>query len=147
MEYAADDINLGYRTVLMFLNDENTLIDKLEWIVEVKPNVHPVQIFSKKLAHQGGVEFCVLIKSMTTLIRITMNYDGTFNIETCTELGIVNVKEESAQTLKNFLHVFYINMLDDENTLLQNAIDQHSYRKVAKKMHYRELFGGDYENS
>lgn len=143
MEYAADDINLGYRTVMMFINDENTLVDKLGWIIEVKPEVHPIQIYSKKLAHQGGVEFYMFMKSMHTLVRITMNYDGTFNIETGTELGIVTVKEESAQTLVNFLHVFYINLKHEEDQLLQSALDQHTYRKAAKTMHYRELFGDD----
>jgi len=143
MEYAADDINLGYRTVMMFINDEHTLIDKLQKINEVKPKVDPVQIFSKKLAHQGGVEFYMLMKSMPTLVKITMNYDGTFNIETTTELGTVTVKEESAQTLTNFLHIFYINLKHDEDQLLNSALDQHTYRKAAKTMHYRELFGND----
>ena len=143
MEYAADDINLGYRTVMMFINDENTLIDKLQKLAEVKPEVHPIQMYSKKLAHQGGVEFYMLMKSMPTLVKITMNYDGSFNIETTTELGTVTVKEESAQTLTNFLHIFYINLKHDEDQLLNSALDQHTYRKAAKTMHYRELFGND----
>lgn len=147
MEYAADDINLGYRTALMFLNDENTLIDKLQLIVEIKPFEHPIHKHSKYHNHQGGVAFYMILKQLPTLVEITMNYEGNFNIITTTELGEAKVQDESAQTLVNFLHIFYINMLDDENTLLQNALDQHSYRKVAKKMHYRELFGGDYENS
>ena len=143
MEYAADDINLGYRTVMMFINDENTLIDKLQKLAEVKPEVHPIQMYSKKLAHQGGVEFYMLMKSMPTLVKITMNYDGTFDITTTTELGTVTVKEESSQTLTNFLHIFYINLKHDEDQLLQSALDQHTYRKAAKVMHYRELFDDD----
>ena len=143
MEYAADDINLGYRTVMMFINDENTLVDKLQKLAEVKPEVHPIQMYSKKLAHQGGVEFYMLMKSMPTLVKITMNYDGTFDITTTTELGTVTVKEESSQTLTNFLHIFYINLKHDEDKLLQSALDQHTYRKAAKVMHYRELFGDD----
>ena len=143
MEYAADDINLGYRTVMMFINDENTLVDKLQKLAEVKPEVHPIQMYSKKLAHQGGVEFYMLMKSMPTLVKITMNYDGTFDITTTTELGTVTVKEESSQTLTNFLHIFYINLKHDEDQLLQSALDQHTYRSYAKKMHYRELFGDE----
>jgi len=27
--------------------------------------------------------------------------------------------------------------------ILKEALDSHNYRKVAKKMHYRELFGED----
>ena len=141
MEYAADDINLGYRTIMMFINDEHTLVDKLQKLAEVKPEVHPIQMYSKKLAHQGGVEFYMLMKSMPTLVKITMNYDGTFDITTTTELGTVTVKEESSQTLTNFLHIFYINLKHDEDQLLQSALDQHTYRKIAKRMHYRELFG------
>jgi len=80
---------------------------------------------------------------MPTLVKITMNYDGTFDITTTTELGTVTVKEESSQTLTNFLHIFYINLKHDEDQLLQSALDQHTYRKTAKVMHYRELFGDE----
>jgi hypothetical protein len=46
MEYAADDINIGYMTCLMFINSEKTLVDKLNNITELQP-----------IDHQGGVSF------------------------------------------------------------------------------------------
>ncbi len=132
MEYAADDINIGYRTCLMFINSENTLIDKLSNVTEVSP-----------IDHQGGVSFDIILKSMPTYVEITMNNNGNFDIYTKTLKGETEFKDEIVETLLNFLHIFYINMKDDEDKLLQSALDKHNYRKVAKKMHYRELFGDD----
>jgi len=132
MEYAADDINIGYRTCLMFINSENTLIDKLSNVTEVSP-----------IDHQGGVSFDIVLKSMPTYVEITMNNNGNFDIYTKTLKGETEFKDEIVETLLNFLHIFYINMKDDEDKLLQSALDKHNYRRVAKKMHYRELFGDD----
>ena len=36
MEYAADDINIGYMSCLLFINNEHTLIDKLSNVAEVQ---------------------------------------------------------------------------------------------------------------
>ena len=35
MEYAADEINYGYRAIMMLINSENTLVDKIENIKEI----------------------------------------------------------------------------------------------------------------
>jgi len=35
MEYAAEDINYGYMSILMHINSEYTLIDKIENIKEI----------------------------------------------------------------------------------------------------------------
>ena len=43
MEYAADDINYGYMSILMHINSEYTLIDKIENIREIDGTIeHPV---------------------------------------------------------------------------------------------------------
>ena len=132
MEYAADDINIGYMSCLLFINNEHTLIDKLSNVTEVQP-----------MQHQGGVSFDLVLKSMPTYVEITMNYDGNFNIYTKTTRGETEFKDETVETLINFLHIFYVNMVDDENKLLLNALDKNTYRKAAKTMHYREMFGDD----
>ena len=132
MEYAADDINIGYISCLLFINNEHTLIDKLSNVTEVQP-----------MQHQGGVSFDLVLKSMPTYVEITMNYDGNFNIYTKTTKGETEFKDETVETLINFLHIFYVNMVNDENKLLLNALDKTTYRKVAKRMHYRENFGND----
>lgn len=141
MEYAADDINIGYMTCLMFINNEKTLVDKLNNITEI----HPISlngIFDNiKDTHQGGVSFDLVLKSLPTYVEITMNHKGNFNIYTKTFKGETEFKDEVVETLINFLHIFYINMVDDENKLLMNAIDTSTYRKIAKRMHYREKFG------
>jgi len=141
MEYAADDINIGYMTCLMFINSEKTLVDKLNNITEI----HPISlngIFDNiKDTHQGGVSFDLVLKSLPTYVEITMNHNGNFDIYTKTLKGETEFKDEVVETLINFLHIFYINMVDDENKLLMNAIDTTTYRKVAKRMHYREKFG------
>ena len=132
MEYAADDINIGYMTCLMFINSEHTLVDKLNNITEINP-----------VNHQGGVSFELVLKSLPTYVEITLNHNGNFNIFTKTTKGETEFKDEVVETLINFLHIFYVNMIDDENKLLQSALDKHNYRKVAKTMHYREMFGDD----
>jgi hypothetical protein len=141
MEYAADDINIGYMTCLMFINNEKTLVDKLNNITEI----HPISlngIFDNiKDTHQGGVSFELVLKSLPTYVEITMNHNGNFNIYTKTLKGETEFKDEVVETLINFLHIFYVNMVDDENKLLLNAIDTTTYRKIAKRMHYRENFG------
>jgi len=143
MEYAADDINIGYMTCLMFINNEKTLVDKLNNITEI----HPISlngIFENiKDTHQGGVSFDLVLKSLPTYVEITMNHNGNFNIYTKTLKGETEFKDEVVETLINFLHIFYVNMVDDENKLLLNAIDTTTYRKIAKRMHYREKFGND----
>lgn len=130
MEYAADDINIGYMSCLLFINNEHTLIDKLSNVTEVQP-----------MQHQGGVSFDLVLKSEPTYVEITMNYDGNFNIYTKTTRGETEFKDETVETLINFLHIFYVNMVNDENKLLLNALDKNTYRKIAKRMHYRENYG------
>ena len=141
MEYAADDINIGYMTCLMFINSEKTLVDKLNNITEI----HPISlngIFDNiKDTHQGGVSFDLVLKSLPTYVEITMNHNGNFDIYTKTLKGETEFKDEVVETLINFLHIFYVNMVDDENKLLMNAIDTTTYRKIAKRMHYREKYG------
>ena len=44
MEYAADDINIGYMSCLLFINNEHTLIDKLSNVAEVQPMQHIVVV-------------------------------------------------------------------------------------------------------
>ena len=143
MEYAADDINIGYMTCLMFINSEKTLVDKLNNITEIYP-ISLNGIFDNiKDTHQGGVSFDLVLKSLPTYVEITMNHNGNFDIYTKTFKGETEFKDEVVETLINFLHIFYINMVDDENKLLMNAIDTTTYRKIAKRMHYREKFGDE----
>ena len=130
MEYAADDINIGYMSCLLFINNEHTLIDKLNNVSEVQP-----------MQNQGGVSFDLVLKSLPTYVEITMNHNGNFDIYTKTTRGETEFKDETVETLINFLHIFYVNMVDDENKLLLNALDKTTYRKVAKRMHYRENYG------
>ena len=132
MEYAADDINIGYMSCLLFINNEHTLIDKLNNVSEVQP-----------MQNQGGVSFDLVLKSLPTYVEITMNHNGNFDIYTKTTRGETEFKDETVETLINFLHIFYVNMVDDENKLLLNALDKNTYRKIAKRMHYRENYGDD----
>jgi hypothetical protein len=132
MEYAADDINVGYMSCLLFMNSEGTLVDKIGEIKEIKPD-----------NHSGGVQFLAVLKTMETLVSITMNYEGNFDIYATTDKGTASLNDQPVDTLINFLHIFYTNMQHDEDKLLQSAIDKHTYRSYAKKMHYRELFGDD----
>jgi hypothetical protein len=132
MEYAADDINIGYMSCLLFMNNEHTLIDKLSNVSEVQP-----------MQHQGGVSFDLVLKSLPTYVEITMNHNGNFDIYTKTTRGETEFKDETVETLINFLHIFYVNMVNDENKLLMNALDKTTYRRIAKRMHYRENYGDD----
>ena len=139
MEYAADEINYGYRAILMIINSENTLIDKIDNIKEIDPvDEHPIFKTNK-----GGLSFAVLIKDLQTVVEIVLNHGDRFDIHTMTRLGSATILDETVETLMNFLHIFYINLVDDENKLLNLAINKTEYRKAAKKMHYREMFGDD----
>jgi len=72
-----------------------------------------------------------------------MNLNGNFDIYATTDKGTSSLNDQSVDTLINFLHIFYTNMQHDEDILLKEALNQTTYRKAAKKMHYRELFGDD----
>ena len=130
MEYAADDINIGYMSCLLFINSEHTLVDKLSNITVINP-----------INHQGGVSFEMVLKSMPTYVEITMNYNNNFDIYTKTEKGEVEFRDETADTVVDYLNIFYVNMVIDENRLLMSALDTSTYRKIAKRMHYRENYG------
>ena len=147
MEYAADDINVGYMTCLLLINSEGTLVDKLNNITEIQPNILDTMFTNAKDIHQGGVSFDIVVKSMPTYVKITMNQKGNFNILSKTIKGEYEFKDEVVETLINFLHLFYVNMQDDENKLLKSAIDQTTYRKIAKRMHYREKYGDDIQGN
>ena len=143
MEYAADDINYGYRSIIMLINSEKTLIDKIDNLKEIDgTKEHP--LFS---TNKGGVSFSVVMKDMQTVVEIVLNNGDRFDIHTMTELGTATILDETVETLVNFLHIFYVNLVDDENKLLNSALDKHTYRKAAKTMHYREMFGDDIENT
>ena len=143
MEYAADDVNVGYMSCLLFMNSEGTLVDKIGEIKEIKPTSLNSIFDNVKDTHQGGVEFIAVLKTMETLVSITMNMNGNFDIYATTDKGTASLNDQPVDTLINFLHIFYTNMQHDEDKLLQSAIDKHTYRSYAKKMHYRELFGDD----
>ncbi len=143
MEYDADDVNVGYMSCLLFMNSEGTLVDKIGEIKEIKPTSLNSIFDNVKDTHQGGVEFIAVLKTMETLVSITMNLNGNFDIYATTDKGTASLNDQPVDTLINFLHIFYTNMQHDENMILKEALDSHNYRKVAKKMHYRELFGED----
>ena len=82
---------------------------------------------------------CV-VKNSLTGVNITLNHDGSFNIKTVTYKGMVQFQKEQAETLINYLHLIYVNMVDDEDKLLSRGLDQYKYRKAAKTMHYREKY-------
>ena len=139
MEYAADDINYGYRSIIMLISSEKTLIDKLDNLKEIDgTKEHP--LFS---TNKGGVSFSVVMKDMQTDVEIILNHGDRFDIHTMTKIGTATILDETVETLMNFLHIFYVNLVDDENKLLNSALDKHTYRKAAKTMHYREMFGDD----
>ena len=55
MEYAADDINIGYMSIILLINSENTLIDKLDKVEEIQPQ-YEHHIYDQ---YGGGVKFVV----------------------------------------------------------------------------------------
>ena len=80
MEYAADEINYGYRAIMMLINSEHTLIDKIENIKEIDgTKEHPLFGVS-----QGGVTFSMMLKGMQTLVEIVLNKGDRFDINTIT---------------------------------------------------------------
>ena len=71
MELFSDDINLGYRTILMMINNEHTLIDKLQEVKEIDPDPD----FEQK----GGVSFNCVLKGSPTGVQLVMNNDGSIS--------------------------------------------------------------------
>ena len=43
---------------------------------------------------------------------------------------MVQFQKERAETLINYLHLIYVNMVDDEDKLLSRGLDQYKYRKI-----------------
>ena len=133
MEYAADDINYGYLSILMHINSENTLIDKIENINPIDGTIeHP--IFGR---NRGGISFSLFLRGFTTVLEAVMNHGDRFDVYVINESGTTSIIDEDLDHLIYLLHILYINKKAEEDELLHRALDPHTYRKVAKKMHYR----------
>jgi len=134
MEYAADDINYGYMSILMHINSEYTLIDKIENIRELDGNIeHP--IFG---TNKGGVTFTLFLRGFYTVFEAVMNFGNRFDIYVVNETGNTTMIDEDLDQLISLLHILYINKKAEEDELLNRALNPHTYRKVAKKMFYNE---------
>jgi hypothetical protein len=134
MEYAADDINYGYMSILMHINSEYTLIDKIENIRELDGNIeHP--IFG---TNKGGVTFTLFLRGFYTVFEAVMNFGNRFDIYVVNESGNTTMIDEDLDQLISLLHILYINKKAEEDELLNRALNPHTYRKVAKKMFYNE---------
>jgi hypothetical protein len=134
MEYAADDINYGYMSILMHINSEYTLIDKIENIRELDGNIeHP--IFG---TNKGGVTFTLFLRGFYTVFEAVMNFGNRFDIYVVNESGNTTMIDEDLDHLISLLHILYINKKAEEDELLNRALNPHTYRKVAKKMFYNE---------
>ena len=83
MEYAADDINYGYMSIIMHINSEYTLIDKIENIREIDGTIeHP--IFGKT---KGGVSFSLFLRGFYTVFEAVLNYGDRFDVYVVNEQG------------------------------------------------------------
>ena len=134
MEYAADDINYGYMSIIMHINSEYTLIDKIENIRELDGNIeHP--IFG---TNKGGVTFTLFLRGFYTVFEAVMNFGNRFDIYVVNESGNTTMIDEDLDQLISLLHILYINKKAEEDELLNRALNPHTYRKVAKKMFYNE---------
>ena len=134
MEYAADDINYGYMSILMHINSEYTLIDKIENIRELDGNIeHP--IFG---TNKGGVTFTLFLRGFYTVFEAVMNFGNRFDIYVVNESSNTTMIDEDLDQLISLLHILYINKKAEEDELLNRALNPHTYRKVAKKMFYNE---------
>lgn len=134
MEYAADDINYGYMSILMHINSEYTLIDKIENIRELDGNIeHP--IFG---TNKGGVTFTLFLRGFYTVFEAVMNFGNRFDIYVVNESSNTTMIDEDLDQLISLLHILYINKKAEEDELLNRALNPHTYRKAAKKMFYNE---------
>ena len=52
-------------------------------------------------------------RSVKFIAEIGMNHNGNFDIYTKTLKGETEFKDEVVETLINFLHIFYVNMVDE----------------------------------
>ncbi len=83
MEYAADDINYGYMSIIMHINTENTLIDKIENVREIDGLInHP--IFGKT---KGGVSFSLFLRGFYTVFEAVLNHGDRFDVYVVNEQG------------------------------------------------------------
>jgi hypothetical protein len=134
MGYAADDINYGYMSIIMQINSEYTLIDKIENIREIDGTiVHP--IFG---TNKGGVTFTLFLRGFYTVFEAVMNFGNRFDVYVVNEQGNTTMIDEDLDHLISLLHILYINKKAEEDELLNRALNPHTYRKVAKKMFYNE---------
>jgi len=134
MEYAADDINYGYMSIIMHINSEYTLIDKIENIREIDGTiVHP--IFG---TNKGGVTFTLFLRGFYTVFEAVMNFGNRFDVYVVNDQGNTTMIDEDLDHLISLLHILYVNKKAEEDSLLTRALNSHTYRKAAKKMFYNE---------
>ena len=134
MEYAADDINYGYMSILMHINSEYTLIDKLENIEPIDGLI-PHPIFG---TNKGGVSFSLFLRGFYTVFETVLNFGDRFDVYVVNESGNTTMIDEDLETLISMLHILYSNKKAEEDDLLNRALNPHTYRKAAKKMFYNE---------
>jgi len=134
MEYAADDINYGYMSILMHINSEYTLIDKIENIKEIDGTI----VHSIFGTNKGGVTFTLFLRGFYTVFEAVMNFGNRFDVYVVNEQGNTTMIDEDLDYLISLLHILYINKKAEEDELLNRALNPHTYRKVAKKMFYNE---------
>jgi len=125
MEYAADDINYGYMSILMHINSEYTLIDKIENIREIDGTIdHPVFGTNK-----GGVTFTLFLRGFYTVFEAVMNFGNRFDVYVVNEQGNTTMIDEDLDHLISLLHILYINKKAEEDDLLNRALNPHSCKK------------------
>ena len=111
MEYAADDITYRYMSILMDINSEYTLIDKIENIRELDGNIeHP--IFGK---NKGGVTFTLFLRGFYTVFEAVLDFGNRFDIYVVNESGNTTMIDEDLDQLISLLHILYINKKAEED--------------------------------
>jgi len=139
MATASDEFNKGYNVVYSYL--ENTeLLGRVNNIIEIESNASPFLINDDEFTnHFGGLSFECSVKDISSLWTVTYNFNDLFDVFATSINTMQLFNNVSGDDLLNIFFSITMEKRNEEDSLLASALDNRLYRKIAKRMHYREV--------
>jgi hypothetical protein len=138
MATASDEFNKGYNVIYSYL--ENTeLLSRVKNIIELEADISPFLINNEEFTdHFGGLTFECTVKDILSTWTITYNFNDLFDVFASSMNTMQLFNNVSGDDLLNIFYSITVEKRQEEDILLGSAVDNRLYRKIAKRMHYRE---------
>ena len=139
MTMASEEFNKGYNTILSYLENAE-LLNRVNNILSIESNTSPFPINDVELnKHFGGLSFECTVQETSSLWTVTYNFNDLFDVFAASVNSMQLFNNFSGDDLLNIFFSIAMEVKSDEDALLRSAVDDRLYRKIAKRMHYREL--------